>query len=480
MKNKSAWIVVALLGLFIGFGGGMSRPRVQQDTTPSNSEEPHAATEYTCSMHPQIRQPKPGICPICAMELIPVSKTGGIDPGPRSIALSPSARALARIETSPVTRSPIEVNIALSGVLAYDTTRGRDVVLLSDGQIRTLYANVVGTRVRAGDPLADVYSPEVFAAARELVVAGQHKSLADSARQKLRLLGVGEAEIDSIAHSGQAPETFTVRSPVDGVVVKVSGHQGHWLMRGQDLAEIYDTSMVWVLFDVYEQDVGWLATGQAVTVSVEALPGTSFTGRLAFISPDLDGMSRTLKARVDLPNPDHQLKPGMFARGIVKVRSPQPVLTIPASAVLHTGKRAIVYVQSPDDESVFEGRVVKLGPRAGDRYVVASGLTEGERVVSRGAMRIDSSLQILAKPSMMSMPSESAGTETRPQTHCPVQGNEIDRTVFTDYRGYRIYFCCPGCDEEFLKIPEVYLNRMRSEGIEPERAPAAGGGHEHH
>ncbi len=480
MKNNVAWIALILLGLLLGFWWGASRPRVHQDTAPTDSLQPQAATEYTCSMHPQIRQPQPGICPICAMELIPVGKDSGTDPGPRAISMSPSARALARIETSPTTRGPIETVLALSGVLAYDTTRGRDVVLLADGQIRILYANVLGMRVRAGDPLAEVYSPDVFAAARELVAAGQNHALADAARRKLRLLGVEEAEIDSIAASGQASDTYTVRSPVDGVVVKISGHQGHWLMRGDDLAEIYDTSQVWALLDVYEQDLAWLAIGQPVTVTVEALPGYAITGKLSFISPDLDVMTRTVKARVELPNPDHRLKPGMFARGTVAVRSSEPVLTVPATAVLQTGKRAVVYVQSPEDESVFEGRVVELGPRAGDRYVVASGLKEGERVVSRGTMRIDSTLQILAKPSMMSQPSEGREAEKRPQTHCPVEGGEINRTVFVDYQGYRIYFCCPGCDEDFLKDPEEYLRRMRAEGIEPERAPAGGGGHEHH
>ncbi|HMO50997.1 MAG TPA: efflux RND transporter periplasmic adaptor subunit [Kiritimatiellia bacterium] len=477
MKNKKAVFVVLLVGLIVGYWLGALRS--SHDNQETDAEGAAIASEYTCSMHPQIRQPKPGLCPLCAMDLIPVGSAGP-DAGPRAIALSPAARKLARIETSPVTLGPVEVDVALSGVLAYDTTRGRDVVVLAEGQIRILYANVLGMRVRAGDPLAEVYSPDVFAAARDLVVAGQNRPLADAARRKLLLFGVEEAEIASIAASGQAPETYTVRSPVDGVVVSVSGHQGHWLMRGDDLVEIYDTSVVWALLDVYEQDIGWLAFGQQVNMQVEAFPDDTIEGTVAFIPADVDPMTRTVKIRVDVPNPDNRLKPGMFARGVVSVKKPEPVLSVPATAVLKTGKRAMVYVQSPDDPAVFEGQVIVPGHRAGDRYVVAEGLEEGERVVTRGAMRIDSSMQLLAKPSMMSLPSEGGGVAMRPQTLCPIAGGKIDHNDYVDYGGYRIYFCCPGCDEEFLKDPDKHLRRMRAEGIEPERAPVAGGGHDHH
>jgi Cu(I)/Ag(I) efflux system membrane fusion protein len=477
MKKELKLIVPIVLAMIVGYWlGGSRTPTAHPETAPDASAQP---TEYTCSMHPQIRQPNPGLCPLCAMDLIPVGNDGGVDPGPRSIALSASARELARIETTRVRLGEAIADLTLAGVLAYDATLSRDVVLLSEGQVRTLHANVPGMRVKAGDPLAEVYSPDVFAASSELAVAGSSSpQIAESARRKLRLLGVDEEQIKHMEKDGKASETYVVRSPVDGVVVAISGHQGHWLMKGDDLVELSDPSVVWAQFDVYEKDVGKIRMGQAITIYVEAYPGESFGGEIVFIPSELDMMTRSMKVRADIPNPDGRLKPGMFARAQVQTRLADDVVLIPASAVLSTGKRAVTYVQSPDDESVFEGRVISLGSRMGDQYVVIDGVEVDERVVTRGAMRIDSSLQILAKPSMMSLPSD--GGAKRPQVHCPVEGGTVDREVFVDYDGKRIYFCCPGCDQEFLDNPNDFLIKMEAEGIEPETIPVEGGGHGHH
>ena len=477
MKMKFKIVLLVALALLTGYWLGRDRsPQVPAGAASVPSTQPMT---YTCSMHPQIRQPNPGLCPLCAMELIPVSDGGGVDPGPRSLVVSPSARERARIETTLVKRGDAIAELSLAGTLAYDTTRSRDVVLLSEGQIRTLYANVLGMQVKAGDPLAEVYSPDVFAASSELAVAGSSSpQIADAARRKLRLLGVDEEQIRQMEKSGKAAETYVVRSPVDGVVVAISGHQGHWLMKGDDLVEVSDPGVVWAQFDVYEKDMGKIRLGQAMAMTVDAYPGETFQGEIVFVPAELDPMTRSIKVRADIPNPDGRLKPGMFVRAHVTTQLADDGLLIPASAVLSTGKRAVTYVQSPDDASVFEGRVVMLGHRVGENYLVLSGVEEGERVVTRGAMRIDSSLQILAKPSMMSLPSD--GSVDQRQTHCPVEGGEIDQKVFTDYQGQRIYFCCPGCDEEFLANPERFLQKMKAEGIAPERLPAEGGGHGQH
>ncbi|HMP90990.1 MAG TPA: efflux RND transporter periplasmic adaptor subunit [Kiritimatiellia bacterium] len=473
--KKLPWIVVLLIGLVVGyFLGGMRSGRVHDVPVADDGKE----TIYTCSMHPQIRQPNPGLCPICAMDLIPVGGNEGIDPGPRAIAMSPSARVLAGIETSPVRQGLAETKLRLSGTLAYDRSRGRELALLADGQIRVLHANVPGMRISVGEPIAEIYSPDVFSASRELIVAGNNTGLADAARRKLTLLGVDEQEINRIANDGQATDTFTLHSPINGIVASINGLPGGWLMKGDSLIELYDTSIIWGLLDVYEIDMGVVTTGLAVEVSVQAIPGEVFAGSITFVPAEINPMTRSIPVRVDIPNPNGKLKSGMFVRATVNARVADSALLVPATAVLQTGKRAMVYVQSPDDEAVYEGRVVALGPRAGDEYVIVDGLSVGELVVTRGAMRIDSSLQILAKPSMMSMASD--GVAMRPQTHCPIAGGRIDRNDYVDYKGMRIYFCCPGCDEDFLKDPERYLSEMRAQGIEPEKSPVEGGGHEHH
>lgn len=482
MKTKKMIFICVLVGIVLGYllrgGGGRSHTE-----STENAASDGEITMYTCSMHPQIRQPAPGLCPICAMDLIPVKPESSAKVGPRSLALSPAARELAKIETASVKRGAARRVVPLAGMVIYDTTRTRNVTMLSEGQIRKIYANYSGMSLRAGEALADVYSPDVFAASRELVVSGTSSSMVAAARQKLRLLGMSEDEINRIAETGKPADTYTLVSPYSGILNSEAWHEGQWLMRGDDIAEIVDTSSVWVDLDAYEQDVDAMKVGQTARLSVEAIPGEEITGNIIFIAPDMDIMKRTLRVRLEVPNPEGRLKAGMFVRANVDVPLQGEPLLIPASAPLITGKRAVVYVESPDDDGVFEGREIGLGPRAGDFYVVTSGLMEGERVAVKGAMRIDSSIQILAKPSMMSPEGESmpaghqhdamtpASTERRPQTNCPVEGGTIKRTIFAEYNGLRVYFCCPGCDEEFLNNPEKFIAEMRANGIEPEHVP---------
>ncbi len=467
---KKIHLLLVLAGLVAGYvlsnAGREAGPASAADSAVAE------ASEYTCSMHPQIRQPGPGLCPICAMDLIPVAGAGSTDPGPRAIALSPAAMELARIETAPVIRGEASATLPLAGVLSYDATRTRDVALLAEGQIRKLHANVTGMQVREGDRLADIYSPQVFAAARELVAARGNEILIEAARQKLRLYGVGETEINEIIHSGRAIDTYSVTSPIDGAVISVRGNQGMWLMLGDVLATIGDTSTLWAEFDVYEKDIGLVHMQDPVEITLDAFPGESFAGVISFLPAAIDPATRSLKARADVSNPGLRLKEGMFIRAGLKVSTGKEQLLIPATAVLRTGRRAVVYVQSDKDPGTFEGRVVTCGPMAGEQQVIIDGLVEGERVVIRGAMRIDSSLQLMAKPSMMSLPGSDTPAAKRPQTHCPIAGGEIERDVFIDYGGYRIYFCCPGCDEDFLADAEKYISKMRAEGIELEQTPA--------
>ena len=478
MKTKWKYTLILCAGLVAGYWLGHSRSSQVHDAVDAGADDAKVV-EYTCSMHPQIRQPNPGLCPLCAMDLIPVQDGDGADAGPRAISMSPAARALARIETTEVTRRKAGATLSLSGKVAYDTSRMRDVALLSEGQIRTLYANVIGMEVAMGDPLAEIYSPDVFAAYRELIIAGAGATnVAEAARRKLQLFGVETREIDEVIQSGEARDTYVVRSPINGVVTGINGNQGQWVMRGQNLVQIADPFVVWALLDVYERDIGVIKQGQPVILSSKSLPDGKIEGTIVFIPPDLDEMSRSVKVRVDVENSNGQLKPGMFVDAKVQVSGDEEAMLVPATAVLMTGKRAVVYIESPEDAAVFEGRVITVGPRMGDDYIVTDGLNEGERVVTRGAMRVDSSLQILAKPSMMSLASE--GVAMRPQTHCPIVGGKIDRNDFVDYKGMRIYFCCPGCDEDFLADPEKYLAEMRAQGVEPERAPVKEVGHEHH
>jgi YHS domain-containing protein len=252
------------------------------------------------------------------------------------------------------------------------------------------------------------------------------------------------------------------------------------------------------MLDAYESDLPLLAVGQEAEFTTPALPGATFKARVAFIDPAINPETRTARARLEADNPDGRLKPGTFGYGVVRLSLAKPgqplPLVVPATAPLVTGRRAVVYVEDPEAERpTYEGRVVKLGPRAGDWQVVLDGLAEGERVVKRGAFKLDSALQIQARPSMMSLGAPTDRTDPTDRSDgkpaaaagkkhetCPVMGGKIDRKVFADYQGKRVYFCCAGCPEEFRKDPEKYLKVLRDQGVEPEAVPTtppAGGHH---
>ncbi|MEX2577437.1 MAG: efflux RND transporter periplasmic adaptor subunit [Verrucomicrobiales bacterium] len=417
---------------------------------------------WTCSMHPQVKAPKPGKCPICAMDLIPLSDLGGAGVG-REFSLSEEAKVLAGIVTAEVERRHPEAKVRLYGRVVYDETRRKTIAARFPGRIERLFVDYTGIQVEQGDHLATIYSPELLSAQSELLTAKRFGK-ADSiriARDKLRLWGFSESRIEEIEASGEASDHLTIEAPVSGIVTHKQVDEGDYVETGKALFQINDLEEVWVMFDAYESDMPWVRFGQQVEFTAEALPGRVLEGRISFIAPQIDPETRTFDVRVTFENEGELLRPGMFVRGTVtatvagagrvidpslagKWISPmhpeiikdepgkcdvcgmdlvpaeelgyvsadeegRAPLVIPASAVLHTGNRSVVYVENPDVESSsYEGREVLLGPRADDVYLVEAGLREGERVVAEGAFAIDSSLQIQARPSMMLPPDEEA------------------------------------------------------------------------
>ncbi|MCB9911139.1 MAG: efflux RND transporter periplasmic adaptor subunit [Planctomycetes bacterium] len=396
---------------------------------------------------------------------------------PRQLSMSPAAKALARITTSPVERKKVIRLVRMVGKVDYNETAVRTISAWVPGRLERLFVDYTGLKVQKGDHLVQLYSPELYSAQEELLATrARMQSVApDSsdfltesnqrayvgARQKLQLLGLTEAQVSELETRGEAEEYVDLTSPQSGVVIEKLLEEGTYVQTGTPIYRVADLSKLWVLLDAYEQDLVWLRYGQDVSLEVEALPGETFAGTVVFIDPIIHEHTRTAKVRVNVDNSDGRLKPGMFVRATVsapmgsqgvivgnelagKWVSPmhpevihdepgqcdvcgmdlvpaeslglvptettgQPwPLVIPLSAVLATGKRAVVYVEVPDTERpTYEGREVQVGPRAGDSILVLSGLAEGERVVTHGAFRIDSSMQIQAKPSMMSMPGDA-------------------------------------------------------------------------
>ena len=249
------------------------------------------------------------------------------------------------------------------------------------------------------------------------VISGSSIATLEASREKLRLYGLTRSQIAKIEDSGKASDRLTILSPAGGTVIDLKASEGMYVKTGTRLFRIADLSTVWVNLTAYQADIPWIVEGQNVEFSSHVFPGKVFKGKVAFIDPVLNSRTRTFVVRVEAGNKNGRFKPGMFVNGTIRAsldaegmvighgdgRGSGAPLVIPATAPLLTGKRAVVYVRIPSTEQpIFEGREVSLGPRAGDYYIVDSGLEEGELVVTNGGFKIDSELQIRARPSMMS------------------------------------------------------------------------------
>jgi len=421
---RSLALLAALIAAFlIGLSFRGQPPAV----SPSNQTEAAAqSTVWTCSMHPQIQAPKFGPCPLCGMDLIPLEQGDDGKAGIATLTLSESARKRAEIETVSVRREDVDHEVRMIGKLEADETRIRNITAWVPGRIDRLYVDYTGVAIRSGQKLFDLYSPDLYSAQTELLQAitmaedlGQSdfestRASADrtvkAARERLGLWGLTTSQIAEIESRGSAVDRITITAPTSGVVLKKDVVEGEYVKTGARVYSIADLSTLWLKLDAYESDLAWLQVAQTVDFETDAFPGETFTGTVAFVDPVLTERSRTIKVRVNVPNPDGRLVPGLFARATLRTavdsdgrraRGAKPPMVIPISAPLLTGERAVVYVADPDEPGRYEGREVVLGPRAGDLYVVRSGLAEGEQVVTNGAFKIDSALQIRAKRSMM-------------------------------------------------------------------------------
>jgi Cu(I)/Ag(I) efflux system membrane fusion protein len=377
---------------------------------------------WTCSMHPQIRQEQPGKCPLCAMDLIPVTtaETGSETIAGNAVGMSEEAVALANIQTTIVRRAKPVKEIRMYGIIKSDERRLRSLSSHVGGRIETLSVNFVGETVRKGQAIAEIYSPDLLNARQELLEALKLKTeqpaLLNAAREKLRHWKLSDRQIAEIEQTGKASPVTKIYAGASGTVIAKKVEQGDYVGQGDALFDLADLSSVWAIFDAYEQDLPYLKTGDRVEYTLQTLPGKTFSGRISFIDPILDKTARTAKIRVETANPRLELKPEMYAAAVVKsaLQDNENEIIIPKTAILWTGRRSIVYVKQPDAHSpVFKLREIELGTALGDAYVVLSGLEEGEEIVERGAFTIDAVAQLEGKPSMMNLNSGAATHENR-------------------------------------------------------------------
>jgi len=403
----------------------------ENGTKIDNTEK--AKVWWTCSMHPSIRLPEPGLCPICSMELIPINNDNS---GDSDIQISISSNTLKRleIETTPVVRKFVDSEIRMLGKVNYDETRLSYIAAWVPGRLEKLFINYTGIPVKQGDHMATIYSPDLITAQEELIQAVKFQnsiknSTSDTtkktamttvkaSREKLSLLGISAEKINKIERTGEVDKIVNIDSPIQGIVIHKNAKEGMYVKTGTRIYTVADLSSVWVELDAYESDLALIKYGSSVEFTTETYPGKKFEGKVDFIDPVVTPKSQTVKVRVSVPNENLDLKPGMFVKAIVRsqidsdgnvVKKPTSSssavapLIIPVTAAMKTGTRAVVYIEIPNKERpTYEGREVVLGSRVGNFYIVKEGLDEGDFVVTRGSFKLDAEMQIRAKPSMMS------------------------------------------------------------------------------
>ncbi len=415
MKKNILYIAIAvIIGLGAGwliFGNSSGDP--ENKDMPEMSNHDHsgetAAQMWTCSMHPQIMQPEAGDCPICGMDLIP-AEAGAEGLAANEIKMTENAMALANIQTTIVGNAQARDDdgmISLSGKIAANEENNTVQASYFKGRIERLNVNYEGQQLNRGQLLATIYAPDLVAAQQELITAASLKesqpALYKAVRNKLKNWKLSENQINTIEESGTVRENFPIYATVSGTVSEVMAAQGDYVNQGQPIVKLSNLNSVWAEFDAYENQIAQFSVGQKINITTNAYPNKEFEGTISFIDPILNNATRTVTIRATLQNRDDLFKPGMFVTGKVKgtTQTMESSLTVPASAVLWTGERSLVYVKTNPNEPVFEMREVTLGNRSGETYQVSAGLNNGDEIVTNGTFTIDAAAQLQGKKSMM-------------------------------------------------------------------------------
>ncbi len=460
---KSRYWMATLFALFLG----VIHPNPPGGLAPWLHEAHAADSEvlYTCGMHPQIIQKKPGNCPICGMKLTLLRKastnaasTNTFDStaSPSVITINPVTIQNMNLRTAVITNGPLERVVRTVGIVDYDETSLVEVTTKYRGWIEKLHVNATGQKVQKGEPLFEIYSPDLFSAQTEYLLQRQQPGFdarTSSALMKLRYFDVPDTEITRLDQSGQARKTMTVLAPRDGIVLEKMAVEGQMVNEGMRLYRIADLSVVWVLAQVFEKDLPWVRLGQDASISLDYLPDRKFQGRVTFVYPSVDEQTRTVKVRLELQNRDALLKPGMFASVDLQARMADSVPLVPDMAILHSGVQNTVFVALEGGR--FEPRSVQLGPRTDAyQYQILSGLKPGEHIVISGQFLLDSESQLReAIQKFSSMHEAAAPAHASPPAPVPALYTcpmEADADVVSDHPGD-----CPKCGMKLVPVSQV-------------------------
>jgi Cu(I)/Ag(I) efflux system membrane fusion protein len=518
--------ILAAVGVLIAYWDTLNN-YYEKWTRPPHAEEAAGGgdVEYFCPMHPFIVRDTPKEkCPICHMDLAK-RKKGATSPEPlpagtvSRVQLSPYRVVLAGVQTFEVEYRPLTKEVTTFGLVEFNETALRHIAARQKGRILKLNVNYTGQVVEKGEELATLdirYSPELTVTLEDLIKARKvgNKELETMARKRLELWDLGEEQVNEFVRTGKVTTQLTIRSPIRGHVVKKYQKEGNYVDEGTPLYDVADLDTVWVEAQVYEADQGLLGEGLSASVTTLSLPNQVFSGTLAFLYPHLDENTRTLTVRLELPNPGHRLRPGMYAT--VKIEVPprsmrlfatrqdeQPsdpsgplaridqglLLAVPENAVIDTGSVKVVYRES--SPGVFDGVAVELGPRmvergnSGTYYPVIRGLKVKDRVVANGSFLIDAETRLnpaagsiyfggsggkgeqapsSVRPSTPQPISEEDRKLSEAQRACPVTGKPLGSMgppVRIAVKGEPVLLCCDGCREQALDDAAATLQKVK-------------------
>ena len=409
-REWKAAILIAAAVVATGCNRKIETKSAAATPTPSADALGRKVLYWYDPMAPGSKFDKPGKSPFMDMELVPKYAdepgAGAAAESAAGVTLSPEAIRATGIATVPVAKEALSGAIRAVGTIEIDETKQVLVSARVAGRIEKLYADFTGQAVRAGAPLYAIYSPELVATEREYLLALENRQalsgatpdtvraadeLVSASRERLRLWGIGAEQVAALERTRKPELALTYRSPITGTVMQKLAVEGQYVTEGAQLYLLADLSTVWLMAQVYEYELGRLRIGQPAEVSVSAAPGKTLRGRIAFIDPVLDRETRSARVRIALPNPGGILKPGMFADARLEIPA-APSLVIPKSALIDTGARRVVYVET--SPNTFTARDVKTGEASGDRIAVLEGLKAGDRVVAAAAFFVDSQAQL--------------------------------------------------------------------------------------
>lgn len=387
------------------------------------SHEGHDHTQqnvyYTCSMHPHIKEDKPGKCPICHMNLTKVV----VDEGDRSaiehikMSIKPQehnpANVIAKVKLRkaqlkhfkpdffPVTTMKMTKNIRLLGSVMQSEEKESNIPARIGGRVEKVYVKSTGSIVQIGDPVIDLYSPKLITAGEEYLLARQSyatneskvfKDMLTQSIEKLNLWGIKNFQFEKWYKEAKVPRQITIYSNTTGIVRNRNATVGEYFKEGQNFFELSDLSSVWVEMDVYEHDSSLIRVGQKLDLEFTAIPGETLTGEIDFVSPVLDTQSRTLKVRTTIENTSGKLKPGMIANAVLNIDIDGIPLVVPRTAIIDTGKRKVVWVKVTD--KTFQAKPIHAGYESHGYVEIKHGLEEGEEVVIEGNFLLDAQAQL--------------------------------------------------------------------------------------